>query len=141
MGMVEIKVNPKAGKAVTGALEKGLKKVGMIAETYAKGMAPVDTGLLRNSITFALGGGMANTQSYTDNTGEIRTPYEGSAPADSGGELTLYVGTNVHYAPYIELGHMTSAGNFVEPKSFLRPAMADHADEYRRILEDELAKL
>lgn len=42
------------------------------------------------------------------------------------------IGTNVEYAIYQELG--TSRG--VKPKHFLKNAVADHTDEYKRIIED-----
>jgi HK97 gp10 family phage protein len=138
---VEIMANKNADKEIREALRRGLKKVGMIAETHAKSIAPVDTGLLRNSITFALGGEVTSTAEYMDNSGEQTGTYEGQAPADDKDEITLYVGTNVEYAPYLELGHMTVSGGMVEARPFLRPAMEDHAEEYGKIIRDELAKL
>ena len=138
---VEITVNKNADKEILAAIKRGLKKIGMYAETYAKSLAPVDTGLLRNSITYAIGGEPANTASYMDNSGENEGTYEGQAPADSNGEITLYVGTNVHYAPYQELGHMTVNGNWVAPQPFLKPAMDNHALEYQKLMLNELNKL
>ena len=78
-----------------------------MAEGYAKRLCPVDTGRLRNSITHAL---------------------------DSGGRA-VYVGTNVEYAPYVELG---TARQKAQP--YLRPAAVDHATEYREIIEGELRR-
>ena len=89
------------------ALTRALEKVGLVAEGYAKRLCPVDTGRLRNSITHAL---------------------------DSGGRA-VYVGTNVEYAPYVELG---TARQKAQP--YLRPAAVDHATEYREIIEGELRR-
>ncbi len=117
--------------SISHALLRGLEKCGLVAEGYAKKLCPVDTGNLRNSITHKT---------------ELK---------DNGGDE--YIGTNIEYAPYVELGtgkyypggrptpwayqdekgawHWT-AGNKAQP--FLKPAAADHADQYRQILEDEL---
>lgn len=82
---------------------RALETIGLVAERYAKKKCPVDTGRLRNSITHE-----------TDSD-------------------TVYVGTNVEYASYVELGtHRQRA------KPYLKPAMVDHKKEYERILRDEL---
>ena len=49
------------------------------------------------------------------------------------GEPAAYIGTNVEYAPYVCLGtiHMNA-------QPFLKPAVADHANTYRKIIEKEL---
>lgn len=138
---VKITVNKNASREIKEAIKNGLRKVGMIAETHAKEMAPVDTGLLRNSITFALGGENPNITEYADDKNNIKGSYAGAAPADANGDTTLYVGTNVHYAPYQELGHHTASGGWIDPQPFLRPAMENHSEEYHRILIDELNKV
>lgn len=111
------------------AVLRALERCGEQAEGYAKDLAPVDTGNLRNSI------------SHTVDEDE---------PA-------VYIGSNTSYASYVELGtgkytdggrptpwvyqddngnwHWT-AGNPAQP--FLKPAVADHAQTYRNIIEDEL---
>lgn len=38
-------------------------------------------------------------------------------------DLIAWVGTNVKYAPFIELGHRTRSGSHVAPRSFLRAAL------------------
>ncbi|MBO5702147.1 MAG: HK97 gp10 family phage protein, partial [Clostridia bacterium] len=58
------------------AIKNGLTAIGMTAEGHAKKAAPVDTGRLRNSITHAV----------------------------KMDEKAAYIGTNVEYAPYVELG-------------------------------------
>lgn len=112
------------------ALERALVKIGATAERYAKELCPVDTGNLRNSISFQ----------------------------DAPEEEAVYIGTNIEYAPYIEFGtgiyaegggrttpwkyqdekgewHITSG---MKPRPFLRPAVANHLDEYKEIAKNEL---
>lgn len=91
--------------AIDRALAAALEEVGLVCEGYAKRLCPVDTGRLRNSIT------------------HIVRPSEKSA----------YVGTNVEYGPYIELGTSRS-----KPQPFLKPAAADHEGVYRKIFEKHL---
>ena len=108
---------------------RALERCGMQGEGYAKDLCPVDTGNLRNSINHRV---------------------------DSG-EPAAYIGTNNEYAPYVELAtgiyaeggrqdpwvyqddegnwHWTR-GNKAQP--FLKPAVANHKETDRRIIEDEL---
>lgn len=161
---IEFKDNSKAVlEAFHAAIEKGLEECGLVAEGYAKKLVnspgKTGTGNLRNKITHKV------------------VPDEASC----------YIGTNVDYAPYVELGtgiynpggrrgwwvyvngserkrnsknlktytyeeakkvvailkskgldaHMTE-GNPAKP--FLKPAVADHAKQYRQIIENELKK-
>ena len=117
--------------AIKEALLRGLEKCGLVAEGYAKQLCPVDTGNLRNSITHTV---------------------------DEQGPAAI-VGTNNEYAAYVELGtgkyaeggggrptpwvYQDAKGNWhythgSKAQPFLKPAAADHADQYRQILEDEL---
>ena len=48
-------------------------------------------------------------------------------------EKAAYIGTNVEYAPYVELGTSRS-----KAQPYLKPAATEHTTVYRRILEDEL---
>lgn len=111
------------------AVLRALERCGSQAEGYAKDLVPVDTGRLRNSISHKV----------------------------DDAEKVVYIGTNVEYAPYVELGtgkyvqsgrptpwvyqddngnwHMTN-GQRAQP--YLKPAVADHAQTYRNIIEDEL---
>ncbi len=113
------------------SVERALTRIGLSAERYAKEGCPVDTGLLRNSITFALDGQSANISSYKASKrkpGEkkVRTgSYSGSVQKENG--ATVYVGSNVEYAQFIEL-----------KKAFLKPAVTGHAETFKRIVEDEM---
>lgn len=93
--------------AVKGGLKsafaRALERIGLQAEGYAKDLCPVDTGNLRNSITHTSDGKAA------------------------------YIGTNVEYGKYVELGTVKMAA-----QPYLRPAAADHAGTYRNIVKDEL---
>lgn len=84
-----------------------LEEVGLAAERFAKAACPVDTGRLRNSITHAI---------------------------DAGRE-EVFVGTNVEYAPYVELGTHGREG-----VKFLTRAAQDHGNFYRRIFEKHLGQ-
>jgi HK97 gp10 family phage protein len=122
-------------RAVEKAMHKAARMIGGSAVGHAVDACPVDTGLLRNSITFAIGGeapAILNYQSDDkDKSGEFKTGhYDGEAPEDDDGEITVYVGTNVEYAPYQELGTVN-----MDARPFLRPAMEDFKREYEQIVE------
>lgn len=137
--MEEVKVtiidNSAAVKsAMKDAILRALEKCGLVAEGYAKKLCDGfknPTGNLRNSITHVV---------------------DEQEPA-------AIIGTDSEYGAYVELGtgiyaeggggrptpwvyqdakgnwHYTR-GNKAQP--FLKPAAADHAIQYRKILEDEL---
>lgn len=111
------------------AAARALEKCGLVAEGYAKRLCPVDTGNLQNSITHEV----------DEHAG------------------TAYIGTNMEYAPYVELGtgvytsggrptpwvYQDANGNWHwtrgnPAKPFIKPAVADHAQTYRNIIEDEM---
>lgn len=116
------------------ALHNGLEAIGMTAEKYAKEKITdndsVDTGRLRNSITYAISGEKANISTYSDDEGNTYS-YSGTAPNDK--QPAVYIGTNVEYAPYVELGTSRQ-----KAKPFLKPAATQHTAEYERILKAAL---
>lgn len=109
-------------KASHEAMINAAISIGMTVAGYAQDLCPVDTGRLRDSITHA----------YNDDNEQV----------------TLLVGTNVEYAPYVELGHRQQPGRFVPKikkrlkrswvpgKPFLRPAFENHRDEIEKIILD-----
>ena len=121
--------SPLVKRAFEEACLRALERCGMHGEGYAKDLAPVDTGNLRNSISHKV---------------------DSKEPA-------VYIGTNSEYGAYIELGtgehypggrqtpwvykdargrwHRTS-GQKAQP--YLKPAVANHKQTYRNIIEDEL---
>ena len=133
MGNVEVKSNASnVLRKVHEAMEKAAKMIGGTVESHAKEYCPVDTGLLRNSITYALSGQPANSAGYMNNDGENAGTYTGEAPrSGSDSEVTVYVGTNVYYAPYQELG--APAIN-LPAQPYLRPAFENHTDEIQQII-------
>ena len=90
---------------ILSALEKGkrnaLTAIGSSAETHAKKATPVDTGRLRNSISHTVDGEAA------------------------------YIGSNVEYAPYVELGTSRAKAHHM-----LQKAATEHSAEYKRLAED-----
>lgn len=44
-----------------------------------------------------------------------------------------YIGTNVEYGPYVEMGTTRTRA-----QPYLKPAVADHADQYKQIIERRL---
>ena len=111
---------------------RALEKCGLTAEAYAKLLCEGfkhPTGNLRNSITHQV------------------------QPS----ELAVYIGTNVEYAAYVELGtgkyypggrptpwvYQDAQGNWhlthgQRAQPYLKPAVADHVAQYRDIIEGEL---
>lgn len=112
-----------------------LEECGLAAEGYAKRLCAVDTGLLRNSITYAVDGRGPATGAYSDNSGEQHGSYSGSAPAESGNNRSVYIGTNVEYAPYVEMGTSRAPA-----QPFIQPAVESHGNEYKQILQSHLQK-
>lgn len=122
--------------AMEKAIFRALTIIGLKLEKYAKALCPVGTsestgikgyrgGTLRNSITH-----------------EVQ-------------EDTVAVGTNVEYAPYVELGtgpyfkappdweQFTApqgggvGKGYVHPRPYLRPAVEDHMSEFEDIFKKE----
>lgn len=95
--------------ALPEQIERALIAIGFEAERHAKqaltDQKAVDTGRLRGSVT---------------NIVEI-------------GEQSVYIGTNVEYAAFVELGTSRMA-----PRPYLRPAATQHTEEYRQLLEAAL---
>ena len=100
-------------RALDGALEKGLVKIGAAAQGYAKDLTPVRTGTLRDSIGV-----------------EVKPD-----------EKAAYIGTMVDrfpkkpYGQYVELGARGRPGVHM-----LKRAATEHTDEYKRIMENSMKK-
>ena len=115
------------------ATEAALEMIGGIVESAAKEKLTenesVDTGLLRNSITHALGGEKAAISTYTADKGGKSGSYDVNAPNDKKGKRTVYVGSNVHYAPHVELGTVHSGA-----KPYLRPAVEESRNNIQKAI-------
>jgi len=141
------------------AVAAALEAVGLTAERHAKENCPVDTGLLRNSITHAISGQPPAISEYKASFSEEKSKkgkrystraknadsltfrsgkYSGNAPDDPKNKKAVYIGTNVVYAQRQEINdsyvHTTGQAHF------LRDAAATHGDEYKRIMETQLRK-
>lgn len=110
-----------------------LEALGLEAEgnaiTEITNMKAVDTGRLRNSITYATSE-YSGKGDYTDDHGNV---YSDAKAKGSPEEDTVYIGTNVEYAPYIEFGARSMGA-----RPFLKNAVANYADDYKRIIKDGL---
>lgn len=98
-------------KALDGALDTGLVKVGAAAQGYAKDNTPVRTGTLRDSIGV-----------------EVKKD-----------EKAAYIGTMIDkfpkkpYGQYVELGARGRPGVHM-----LKRSATEHTDEYKRLMEDSM---
>ena len=103
-------------------VKRALEAVGLQAEGNAKDLCPWKTGRLRGSITFAT----------------VEKHGSGQAPAkpedwDLHGtpeEKSVYIGTNVEYAPYVENGSSRQ-----KKQPYLRPALENYGDQYKQIIQ------
>ena len=126
-------------KQVLSALEKGkrnaLTAIGATAETHTKDNIKadglVDTGRLRNSITFATGD-YSGIGTYSDNEGNR---YGDAKARNTPKDDEVAIGTNVEYAAYTELGtqHITA-------HHYLKRAVTDHQDEYKELAVEAIKK-
>lgn len=101
-------------EATFSQIEKALEKVGLTAERYAKLACPVGTPESTGKKGY-MGGTLRNSISHTHD------------------KNTAYIGTNVEYAPYVEMGTKKMAA-----RPYLKPAIADHIQEYKNTIEQEL---
>lgn len=142
--MPDFKLTVRTSEAlehVRNVLETRLEEIGIRAEDYAQRLTPVGTpestgvegyrgGTLRKSITHKVVGDRH--------------------------KISLYIGTNIKYAPYVELGtgiyasdgngrrnpwiwiDKNGKGHFtrgMRPHHMLKRAIADHVIEYKKILK------
>ena len=119
-------------KQVLSAMEKGkrnaLTAIGATAETHTKDNITadklIDTGRLRNSITYATGD-YSGIGTYTDNN---KKSYSDAKARNTPKDDEVGIGTNVEYAAYTELGtqHITA-------HHYLKRAVTEHQDEYKNL--------
>ena len=98
------------GEALKRAIMAGLEEIGIGCEGIASENAPFDTGNLSSHITHAI---------------------DANEPA-------VYVGTNVEYAPYQELGTSRGYKGWNGGKGFLRPAATENMPRYTAIMRKHL---
>lgn len=119
------------------AVETGMLSIGEKANGHAVKTVPVDTGLLKNSITYGLDGGETHITSYRadPDKGDGRGSYSGTFEKAPEGQRVLYLGSNVHYAEAVET---LDRHHKVGGAHFLKNAMANHTDEYKNTLKAAL---
>lgn len=86
-------------REMSNAMQRTIIRSGNIVEASQKLLTPVDTGNLRSSIE----------QSFPD-------------------KLTVDIGTNVEYAPYVELGTSRQSA-----QPFIKPSLFSNADKIKQI--------
>lgn len=132
-------------KEMETKIDKALEMIGLQAEGDAKlelesSPRRVDTGLLRNSITYAVSGQQPHVGSYSndgkhDKTGEpaevITGQYSGTIGSEQDHEV--YIGTNVEYGPEIHEGRPG-----LDPNRFLKNAVEKNVATFRRMIEETL---
>lgn len=129
---IEIRITNNADltlEELQSACLRALERMGQQAEGYAVDLVPVDTGMLKNSLTHKV------------------------VPS----EMTVYAGSNMEYAAYVELGtgkyypggrdtpwvYQDANGNWhythgQRAQPYLKPAIANHVQTYQNITEEEL---
>lgn len=131
--MSDIQINDHSQEvlnALDDAIKRGLIVIGMAAEGDAKKLCPTKSGLLKNSITHALSGDSFN-HSYSSKDGKKTGSF--NEQVGDKDEKAVYIGTNVEYAAYVEMGTSRT-----DPQPFLKPAVTDNMDKYKKILEAEI---
>lgn len=147
-------------EAVHDAVLVALDAAGLQAATLARmelqnTPSRIDTGLLRNSITWAVSGKAPKMTSYrgsdthtADSPSVVRRglvgkeappprsgTYSGTAPNDPDNKKAVYIGTNVEYAYWVHEGNDRMAANH-----FLKKALENNKAELEKIIGDELRK-
>lgn len=145
-------------KECTGKVRKALEEVGVQAVNHAvtniTEQGAIDTGLLRNSLTYCMDGEAPKKANYKASYGSNRKAngsrysarskkagtvgegsYNGTAPSEGNNKNAVYIGTNVYYAPYVEFG---SRANHTPPRPYLAPAISQNLEEFKMIIDKVL---
>lgn len=166
--------SPEVMEAFFHAVERGLEAIGITAEGYAKKELSkvqahaggpdrpyIDTGRLRNSITHATKTTEGRSYQYEDDRGTKFLSRIGTGAEEN----AVYIGTNVEYAPFVEMGtgiyaededgmpngegrtdpwaYQDDDGNWhmtrgIKPVHFLKKAASEHTDEYKNLMEESI---
>ena len=101
------------------SINSALEMIGIEAEKFAKALCPVGTPE-STGIAGYMGGTLRNSIAH-----QVVMQ-----------ETAVYVGTNVEYAPYVELGTSKMA-----KRPYLKPAIEDHIEHYKQIISDQLGHM
>lgn len=138
MSDVHITDNSEAFKTeMEKKIRAALKSVGIHLEGEAKEELEsdprrIDTGLLRNSVTYALDGESPAISRYTSDDGTEQGEYSGFMPSEKKGGA-VYIGTNVEYGIYVHEGTVRMA-----PNRFLKNAVSNNQEQVKQFVEEEL---
>lgn len=118
--------------------EKALVMVGMQAEGDAKieiesSPRRVDTGRLRNSITWAIKSRHSEPQYIGGDNADEVDPDSGVREDQVPDDRSVIIGTNVEYACEIHEGRKG-----LDPNRFLRNAIEHNYETYRKMIDDVL---
>lgn len=144
-------------KELEAACQRALEKCGLVGEGYAKKLCPVDTGTLRNSITHMVNDG--EKAAYIGTNSEYATYVEMGTgvygPAHTSGYWVYVVGGTSNKSKHpgkrytfeeakriVAIlrekrldAHMTDGRKAIP---FIKPAVANHAEQYQKIIKREL---
>lgn len=130
-------IQQRARKALTAV---GIQASSLARTELQRSPSRIDTGLLRNSITYALDGEGAAIGSYSADKASRysgKTPpsgsYGGTTSKEPEGRQAVYVGTGVEYAIYVHEGTDRMA-----PNRFLKNAVENNQSEIISIIKQEL---
>lgn len=110
-------------------IEAWLEAVGEDAASTAAEVTPVDTGRLKNSITAVTSVYQSDPDKYPGQQAEISDFFPLGKPEEG----SVYIGTNVEYAEYQEMGTSKNPAHH-----FIQFGMTAHRDEYKKMLEEKL---
>ena len=138
MAEVEFTDNsPKILSAFEAQVRAALVAIGNEARDYAVDECPVDTGLLRNSLAYAIAGEAPDKTGYEADKGDATGEYSGSTPEEPKGSYAVYIGSNVKYAAVQEFGDFNHTTG---KQHFLKDAITNHTDRYKMLAEAALKK-
>lgn len=116
---MEVVIKDNSGeflKALPEQIEQALTAIGLTAETKAK-----------EEVTRVV---YDTPERGYIRTGNLRDRITNKVEMS---ENAVYIGENLEYAPFVELG--TSR---MKPRPFLKPAIVNNADEYKKLAEQAL---
>ena len=145
-------------RAMETAEDRILEALGIQAQSHTIAnitqAGRVDTGLMRNSIAYAVSGQQPSLGAYGNSGKQQRTykadkpdkdgvvrkgAYTGHAPKSEGGHKAVYIGSNVEYFAYQELGFRLPSGAHVAGMHALKNACEQVKGEAEQIARTILA--
>jgi len=138
--MAEVKwYGDKAMKNMEQAISLGLEAAGLLVHGQAVNLSPVGQypkgsgkvgGKLRNSLSYSTDG---EVKGLNSSTGQKANLDDGVKPNPD--KNSVIIGTNVEYAPYVELGTSKMAA-----QPYLNPALELNKGNIKKIFADAIRK-